>query len=203
MPRRPKRAIASLSFARDALAGFVIRSFRDRRRIRKGPDDMLLLIASEWSIVEGVLDDPRMRERAARLRSGIMSRTVRTVDDAVLAQAVDSAALPREFAGLRNDLEPLVIFNGFRFDDTPEEQERRRQAYPALWRGAYKFHGYDRFHWRDSGSTACRRKTGNVCQPAGQLHTIDGCPFRCAHCRLPRAIDILMKIEDYVEKLPG
>jgi len=101
---------------------------------------------------------------------------------------------------MRCDDPTVVMFNRFRFDDSEEERQRRIEAYPNL--NQLKFNGYGGFDWRDSGSPAYRKKTGGVCQPAWQIHTICGCHFRCAYCTLARCLNVMLNMEDYVSRLP-
>jgi hypothetical protein len=139
---------------------------------------MLPVVASKLLIVEGVEDEPRMRARAERLRAGVLTDDARRVGDAELAAIVKAELTCLPHHGMRGDFKPLVVFNRFRFDDDAAEQRRRAEAFPDLSRN--KFNGYGGFDWRDSGSEKFREKTGLVCQPAWQLHTIVGCHFRCA-----------------------
>jgi spore photoproduct lyase len=100
---------------------------------------------------------------------------------------------------MRADFEPIVVLNRFRFDDGEEERKRRIAAYPEL--NQLKLNGYGGFDWRDSGSPAWRARTGLVCQPAWQLHTIVGCHFRCAYCSLGWLVNVMMNVEEFVERL--
>ena len=160
---------------------------------------MVPLTASRLLIVEGVEDDPRMRARAQRLRGGIQARDVRTVGDEELTGVVRDELKTRSRHGMRADFEPVVIFNRFRLDDDVDTQRHRLETWPELnW---LKFNGYGGFDWRESGSPEWREKTGLVCQPAWQVHTIVGCHFRCAYCDLGRFVHVLMNMEEYVERL--
>jgi len=162
---------------------------------------VLPIAASKLLIVDGVEDAPRMRARAERLRPGVVTDDVRRVGDAELAAIVKAelAGLPHH--GMRGDFKPAVIFNRFRFDDGEAERKRRAEAFPELSR--HKFDGYGGFDWRDSGSRKYRETTGLVCQPAWQLHTIVGCHFRCAYCSLGWSLNVMMNMEDFVERLDG
>ena len=163
---------------------------------------MLELPASKILIVDGVQDDPLMRARAERLRTGIPTEDVRGVDDEALCAVFRDELADRPHNGMRADFEPIVIFNRYRFDDDEQERRRRTEAYPELdWTEKLKVNGYGGFDWRDSGSAAYRKRTGLVCQPAYALHTIIGCHFRCAYCSLSRVISIMMNVEDYVGRL--
>jgi len=160
---------------------------------------MLPLPASKILIVEGVETDPLMKARLDRLLTGMPASEVRTVDDEALRDVVVSelSSCPRH--GMRRDIEPVVVLNRGRFDDSEAERQRRLEAYPELRR--HNLNGYDAFHWRDSGSPGWRQKTSLVCQPAWQIHTIVGCHFRCAYCGLGWSVNILMNMEELVARL--
>jgi len=162
---------------------------------------MLPLQASKLLIVEGVEDDPRMKARADRLRTGITTDDVRTVTYAELNDITKNELKGKPRHGMHAEFEPIVVFNRGRFDDSDDERKERAEAYPEL-----RFHnldGYDHFHWRDSGSPGWRERTSLVCQPAWQIHTVVGCHFRCTYCGLGHSLNIMMNMEEYVEHLDG
>jgi len=162
---------------------------------------MLPLNAAKLLTVEGVADDPRMSARAERLRTGIRATDVRTVGDEELRAIVAAEFASRPLHGMRHDFPPVVILNRFRFGDGEAERARRIAAFPEL--DQLKLNGYGGFDWRDSGTAAWRQKTGLVCQPAWQLHTIAGCPFRCAYCSLGWVVNLMLNVEDFVARLDG
>jgi len=162
---------------------------------------VLPIAASKLLIVEGVEDDPQMRARADRLRTGITTADVRHVGDPALNRIITEEFSPGQHNGMRGDFEPIVIFNRFRFDDSEEERRRRTEAYPAL--AQLKFNGYGGFDWRESGSAAYRERTGLVCQPAWAIHSVTGCHFRCAYCHLSRVLNLMLNMEDFVGRLDG
>ena len=162
---------------------------------------MLPINASKLLIVEGVEDDPLLRARAERLRAGVLTDDVRTVNDEALAEIVRAELSDRPRHGMAAGFEPVVIFNRLRFDDEEAERERRRTAWPEL--NSLKLNGYGGFDWRKSGSPDWREQTRLVCQPAWQLHTIVGCHFRCAYCSLGRLINVMLNMEDFVGRLDG
>ena len=95
--------------------------------------------------------------------------------------------------------DPDVVFAVSKF---PEEAERaeRAAAYPSL--GFRDMLAHQTLIYRVDGEDAWRERThGIVCQPAWQLHTIMGCPFRCAYCGLGGAIRIITNMEEYCERL--
>ncbi len=166
---------------------------------------MRSLTAEAVYIVEGVEDDPRMRARLERMMPHIRTERVETVDDAGLAAATREHALTSTpHHGMFDEIPAVVVFNRFRFDDPPETQEARKTAHPELFANpGLKLSGYGGYDWRDSGSAEHRRKTGSVCQPAWQLHSVVGCPFRCAYCGLGRLHNFMLNMEEFVERLDG
>ena len=160
---------------------------------------MVPIDVSKVLIVEGIDEDPLLRARAERLLSGLRTSDVRRVDDAALRDVVRDELAHRPRHGMRADFEPVAILNRFRFDDPDEERQRRIDAFPEL--NHSKLNGYGGFEWRESGSPAHRERTGLVCQPAWQLHTIVGCHFRCAYCNLGWFLNIMMNMEEFVGRL--
>jgi hypothetical protein len=158
------------------------------------------LKASKLYIVEGIEEDPLTRERARRLRTGIHADIVEYVGDAELNSAFMSGELNSKRHGMKADIEPVVIFNRFRFDDTADEKKRRQAEFPGLFKKS-KLSGYGGIDWRDSGSASYRERTKLVCNPAWQIHTIVGCHFRCAYCHLGNPVIIMMNIEELIDRL--
>lgn len=162
---------------------------------------MIPLKVAKLYIVEGIEEDAAMRERARRLEKGIHARIVEHVGDEELNQAVADGELNCNRHGMSSEFEPVVIFNRFRFDDDlPERQKQRREKFPHIFKKT-KLSGYGGFDWRDSGSAKFRKRTGLVCQPAWQLHTIVGCHFRCAYCSLGNPVVVMMNMEEFVDRL--
>ncbi len=159
------------------------------------------LEASKVLIVEGVEEDPRADARAQRLLTGIKTDTVVRVGDEELAAVVREELANRPRHGMDAEIRPIVVLNRFRLDDPEDERHRRIEAFPEL--NHSKFNGYGGFEWRPSGSPGWRLKTGLVCQPAWQLHTIVGCHYRCAYCNLGWFVNVMMNMEDFVERLDG
>lgn len=162
---------------------------------------MLPINASKVLIVEGIMDDPLTRVRAERLLTGIETDEVLEVDDRGFAEVIRDMPDLHRRNGPTPRFEPLVIFNRFRFDEPEAEQARRIVEFPEL--AQCKFNGYGGFDWREAGSARDRRLTGKVCQSAWHIHTIVGCPFRCAYCHLSRFHNLMLNMEEYVERLDG
>ncbi len=166
---------------------------------------MMQLKASQLLIVEGVEDDAHMRARAERMRRFIDAAETRHVNDEQLNAVVEELDLNHPSRhGMDMDDDAIIIFNRFRFDDSPEQQAARQERYPALLEApTRKFSGYGGFDWKVSGTPEWRERTGCVTQPMYQIHTIVGCPFRCAYCSLGFVYNIMMNVDEYVARLDG
>ncbi|MBI2302329.1 MAG: hypothetical protein HYU66_25780 [Armatimonadetes bacterium] len=156
------------------------------------------------------MSDTLMRARAERMQPHITAGVTEVVDDARLNELVDELQLfGRGLHGRFADVPMVVVLNRFLFDHDEATQAARRDRYPNLFRSPYhKLTGYGLsgkgcYEWRDSGSPEYRARTGMVCQPAWQIHTIVGCPFRCAYCGLGWTQHLLMNLEKLVERLDG
>lgn len=158
--------------------------------------------AKKLIITKDVEADPVCKARAERLMTGIPAKEiVRNADDAALSKIIEQDGLNKGGArhGVKDPVETTIVFVKGRFDATEEEKAKRKEACPMLFENSgYRFHGYGGWDWRDSGSKTYREKTGLVCQPAYQLHTIFGCPFRCAYCSLGRLIVMKLNLEEFV-----
>ncbi|MGQ9730365.1 MAG: spore photoproduct lyase family protein [Candidatus Zipacnadales bacterium] len=96
--------------------------------------------------------------------------------------------------------DPDVVFTTGKFIDD-EEKQRRAKTLPNL--RVRDLLGHRTHIYRVDGEDWWRKeRKGIVCQPAWQLHTINGCPFRCAYCELGGLIRILTNLEAYCEHLP-
>ena len=145
-----------------------------------------------------------MAERARRLLTGIRCDDIEHVSDARLAEIARD--LLKSYHGPHKrgaDFEPIVIFNRARFHEAPDVTAERRARYPILFDVGWSSSPgcQTGFCWRDSGSAEHRQKTGNVCQPAWQLHSIVGCHYRCTYCGLGYHVNLMMNLEEFVDTL--
>lgn len=162
------------------------------------------LEAQKVCIVEGIEEDPLLRARAQRLLGGLHCGDVEHVDDVRLSEIAEAyLASPHGLHGRGQQIKPVVIFNRMRLREAPEVRAERQERYPALFKlgGSFPWAGYGGFYWRDSGSPAHRQRTGTVCQPAWQLHSVVGCHYRCGYCGLGHYLNILMNMEEFVGTL--
>ncbi|MFW6118748.1 MAG: spore photoproduct lyase family protein [Planctomycetota bacterium] len=96
--------------------------------------------------------------------------------------------------------DPDVVLTVARFLP-PEQEDALRERYPHL--GYHDMYGLYHFWRRPHGDPEWRReKRGIVCQAAWELHTVEGCPFRCAYCGRAAAMRVLVNIEEICERLP-
>ena len=152
-------------------------------------------------IKQEAADDPRSMARIERMMAFIHCEGEPVIiGDAGLNQLLLDERSKWGSHGTRGDeIEPVVIFNQFLYDHSPEEQERRKQAFPQLFSGGgpAQYGGYGGFDWRRSGDEDYRQKTGLVCQPAYALHSFWGCHFRCAYCNLGHIAHAYVNVEDW------
>lgn len=160
------------------------------------------LKAERALIVEGVMDEPRATARVERMIEALKPDSIEHVDDARLCEIMtDPEIVGTGRHGMYAEIDPVVIFNRGRFDETEEEYAARVAAHPRL--SQKQLAGHDAFHWRQSGTAKHRAETGMVCTPAWQLHTIVGCHYRCSYCSLGHYVNILSNMEEFVEALPA
>ncbi len=158
------------------------------------------LKAERILIVEGVMDDPRAAARAERLIATLKPEAVEHVDDARLVEVLQGLKTTGSgLHGMHREIDPVVIFNRERLDETEEQARARMDANPGL---SLRMSGHDAFHWRHTGTAKHRAESGWVCTPAWQIHTIVGCHYRCAYCSLGYYVDIMMNFEEFVDALP-
>ena len=160
------------------------------------------LKAERVLIVDGVMDEPRSAARAERLLAALNPDNVEHVDDARRCEVMaDPEIVGSGRHGMYREIEPVVIFNRERLDETEEQYQARVEAHPKL--ANKPLAGRGGFYWRQTGTPEHRATSGWVCTPAWQLHTIVGCHYRCAYCSLGHYVNILMNMEEYVEALPA
>ena len=154
-------------------------------------------------ITQEAHDDPRSVKRIEAMLAGFDAGSVEVVSEADLNEIADARpwkSVPRwGTQPPEQQSDPDVVFTIGRFVDV-EEKKRRAATYPNF--GVRDLYGHHTFWFRPDGEDWWREdKHGIVCQSAYQLHTIMGCPFRCAYCGLGGMIRILTNIEEYCERL--
>ncbi|NQU43623.1 hypothetical protein HQ520_10075 [bacterium] len=166
---------------------------------------MLPVKARGLYIKKEAAEDPRSMARIERMMPFVhYEGEPEILDDAAWHDLVVREDLNRlrQHGRTADEVEPIVVFNQYLYHHTPEERERRRQAYPELFRmGHLQYAGYGGFDWRHSGSDEYRRTTGLVCQPAYAIHSFWGCHFRCAYCNLGNIANVYVNLEDWVDHI--
>ena len=151
-------------------------------------------------VTEDVFEDPRAVARMERLASAMEGAAPERVSYAQLNEVAPSrwSNIPKWGANPA-PRDPDIVMTTGKF--WPEERKAAfRKRYPNLH--VRDLWGCLTTTWRRDGDVSWRRERhGCVCQSARQLHTINGCPFRCAYCWFGGLNRILVNIEEYVEHL--
>lgn len=152
-------------------------------------------------VTEEVFSDPLSAQRVERMMGGIECDLLETVSDAELNELVPLRGWDqhRFWGSIEHPTDPDLVFTTAKFH-TEQEQAERRTKYPNL--SASDLYGYRTHMFRRDGLPEWRKQTkGVVCQPAWQLHSIHGCPFRCDYCPFGSVIRILVNMEEYSQHL--
>ncbi|MCK5801808.1 MAG: hypothetical protein KAI66_03200 [Lentisphaeria bacterium] len=148
-------------------------------------------------VTMAVENDPRSRERAERMIAAMTpGKVMRNVDDAQLDKiAADRDWKTRILWGERqNPQDPDMVFTVFPWNVSAEEKKARLQQHPNL--SVNSIANGPGWLFRGDGTPEWRKKRNAVCQPAWQLHSATGCPFRCAYCWFGNVINIRVNMED-------
>ncbi|MBU7004039.1 MAG: hypothetical protein HXS50_00635 [Theionarchaea archaeon] len=155
-------------------------------------------------VTEDVYDDDRAASRVERMMTAIEGAEVERVSYEELNEIA-----PKRWSRFMghvwhwgsesNPTDPdLVLTIGKFWSD--EEKGKFRELYPNL--GIRDIYGFMVKTWREDGEMDFRRgRKGCVCQSAWQLHSINGCPLRCAYCSFGGINRILVNMEEYIEHL--
>jgi len=167
---------------------------------------MMRLNAPAVYFTEDVAKDARCTERMNRMMRFITTERVEKVDDAALSRIALASGWhePRLKGEMRPYQEPPILFNTFRWH-SDEEKKKRLEKFPALALGEFpkgKLAGYIGFDWR--GAAKQFGPGVRVCQPAHEMHTIAGCPFRCDYCsHLGDVIVVMLNMEEFIARMDG
>jgi len=146
---------------------------------------------------DDVAADPLSMARVERMLPCLKGVEVATGGDAVMNEWVAAQQYPGKLLwGERPEpRDPDLAFIRTRYD-APEEKQRRAEAYPKLrYRNLL---GYGGVTWREDGTPEWRERTGTICQPAWQIHSANGCAFRCAYCWFGDLIGLTVNIEEQI-----
>ena len=151
-------------------------------------------------VTEDVYADPRAAARVERMMTAVVGASLERVSYAELNEIA-----PRRWGAVRRwgetaePRDPDLVFTMGKFWPDEKKAEFRAQ-YPSL--RIRDLFGFQTVVWRPDGELDWREnRRGCVCQSAWQLHTIMGCPFRCAYCGLGGLNRILVNMEEYVGHL--
>lgn len=145
-------------------------------------------------VCERVDEDHHAVARLERMLSTLRPRRVTRVTDAELAQV----AAREHWDGVCHDARTgahvttrarTVIFNRFVWDEAARREVLR--AHPAL-----EILGWRPFTYRKQWNHEwC------VCQPAWEVHSLNGCPHACAYCHVHQWLHVMLDLEVLVERL--
>ena len=151
-------------------------------------------------VTEDVYDDPRAVARVEKMMSAVDGASAERVSYDELNEIAPERWSHRPRWGANPDpRDPDLVLTIGKF--WPDDRKAAfRERYPGL--GARDLWGFRTYMWRRDGELDWRQDhRGIVCQSAWQLHTIHGCPFRCAYCGLGGLNRVLVNMEEYVEHL--
>lgn len=152
-------------------------------------------------IHESVYRSPLALARTERMLARVEGPAPVTVNDADLDEI--SRDNNWHVGGLRlgqlkRTGDPTLIFNTFRWYDEAQAKAAA-EAYPHLAR-AY-FLGTGEWTYRNGRGTL--QTQGGVCQNAWELHSAWGCLHRCDYCDVGNFLNVLVNLEEFVERLDG
>jgi spore photoproduct lyase len=151
-------------------------------------------------VTEDVFADARAVACVERLLSRVEGAVAERISYAELNEIAPQrwGNVPR-WGAMVNPRDPDLVLTTAKF--LPDDEARRfRERYPNL--GIRDLGGFMTHIWRGDGEPDWRRKCrGCVCQSAWQLHSVYGCPFRCAYCNLGGVNRLFVNMETYVQHL--
>jgi hypothetical protein len=153
-------------------------------------------------IHERALATPERRARVERMLAHVhCEREAEVVDDARLNGISEANEWPAR-SGWRTGQwnlagDPILVFNAFTWDP-PEKLAQRRKRHPAL--ALRMLDGGAAWTLRQGRGYA--ESYGTVCQDAWELHSAFGCLHRCDYCHIGGFANIMVNLEESVERLP-
>ena len=152
---------------------------------------------------ERVLDDPRCIARMERMMEQIVpDEAPVTVDDAALNEISREKQWERvtewRTGQYRRTRDPDVIFNAYAWRDADSEAQFV-ERYPHLRFGRLSGAGF--VGYRD-GEALLESRNG-ICRNAYDLHSAWGCLHACDYCNIGEFLNILLNLEEMVERLPA
>jgi len=102
----------------------------------------------------------------------------------------------------RDFSDPIIVLNTFRWGKEVDELSRRMaKEHPDLGGYLGQFLGHGAFCFQPYNLESDPNRKDKVCRPAWRIHMIKGCPHRCDYCGLGRFMNVMLNVEDYIEKL--
>ncbi|NQT89545.1 hypothetical protein HQ560_22440 [bacterium] len=153
-------------------------------------------------VTEEAERDSRSLRRVERLLACIeCSHVHRSVTDAQLdaAMAGNTRRSARKWGEMAEHADPPIVLNTIKEHHTEEQRRERLRLHPAL--NSWRLHGYGCIRYRQDGIPAWRQREGRICQPAYELHSVFGCPFRCHYCHYNGVLNMMVNIEDFVDHI--
>ena len=151
-------------------------------------------------VTEDVYEDGRAAACVDRLMTSIEGADAERVSYGELNEIAPErwSSIPK-WGAAENPRDPDLVMTTAKFH-TDEEKARFKERYPNL--GVRDLWGYTTKTWRRDGEPDWRQRTkGTICHSAWQLHSVCGCPFRCAYCWFGGLNRIFVNMEEYVEHL--
>ena len=151
-------------------------------------------------VTEDVYDDPRAVARVEEMMSAVVGATAERVSyEELNAIAATRWKNIKHWGDNPKPCDPDLVLTMGKF--WPEEKRTAfRKQYPNL--SVRDLWGFRTVVWRADGEQAYRQnRRGCICQSAWQLHSVNGCPFRCAYCWFGGLNRILVNMEEFVEHL--
>jgi len=148
---------------------------------------------------EDVFENRNAAERVERMMSSIEAPLER-VSYEELNEIVGERwqSFPR-WGTMENPRDPDIVLTTAKFC-SDEEKQRLKEKYPNLVRRDLL--GFNTQHLRGDGTFNFRKaRRGIICHSARELHSICGCPFRCAYCGFGTLNRIFVNMEEYVSHL--
>ena len=151
-------------------------------------------------VTEDVYADPRAVACVERIMGAVEGAVAERISYTALNELAPQRwkEIPR-WGAMPKPRDPDLVLTTVKF--LPEAEAKRfQEQYPNL--ASRDLWGLHTHIWRADGEPEFRRRTrGCICQTAWQLHSIIGCPFRCAYCNLGGFIRMFVNMEEYVEHL--
>ncbi len=148
---------------------------------------------------EDVYADSRAVARVERMMSAIEGTVERVTYEQLNEIAAERWRNIPKWGAMPSPRDPDLVLTTAKFWP-PDQMAAFKRQFPNL--AVRDLWGFHTASWRPDGELDWRlERRGCVCHSARQLHSINGCPFRCAYCWFGGLCRIFVNIEEYVEHL--